>query len=344
MIDVLVVDDSAIVREVLRRELSSDPDIRVVGTAPDPYVARDMIVALHPQVLTLDIEMPRMDGLTFLRKLMRYQPMPVVVVSSLTPKGGSLSLSAMEAGAIDVVCKPGAAYQVGDIGERLVEIVKAASQVDVSRCARAAASNASGQALALEATTNQVLAIGASTGGTVALEGILKVLPRNMPGTIITQHMPELFTRAFAERLNGLAMMEVREAQDGDSVVPGVALIAPGNRHLVLRRSGARYFVSVQNGPTVNRHRPSVDVMFRSVAKIAGRNAIGVILTGMGADGAQGMLEMLQAGAATIAQDEASSVVFGMPKAAIDLGAAQSVASLDEIPRAIVELCRQRRD
>jgi two-component system chemotaxis response regulator CheB len=344
MIRVLVVDDSAIVREVFKRELAKDPEVEVVGAAPDPYVARDMIVSLRPDVLTLDVEMPRMDGVTFLRKLMKYHPMPVVVVSSLTARGGALAMSAMEAGAVDVVCKPGEAYQVGDIAERLTAIVKAAAAVDVSRFVRPAEKGACPEPMAMEATTNKVLAIGASTGGTVALESILMALPRNAPGTVITQHMPELFTRSFADRLNTLAPMEVREAQDGDSVTPGVALIAPGNKHMQLRRSGARYLVSVINGPAVNRHRPSVDVMFRSVARVAGRNAIGVILTGMGADGAQGLLEIRQAGAATVAQDEASCVVFGMPKVAIELGAAELVTSLADMPRTILQLCKERRD
>ena len=343
MIRVLIVDDSAIVRQVFGQGIAKDADLEVVGAAPDPYVARDLIRERSPDVLTLDIEMPRMDGLTFLRKLMRYHPLPVVVVSSLTPKGGELALEAMEAGAVDVMCKPGAAYTVGDMTEDLVEKLKAAAQVRINRQAlahRIASKSVSAEALAR--TTQQVLAIGASTGGTVALESILRSMPPNGPGTVITQHMPAFFTRSFAARLDGVSAMEVREARDNDSVLPGVALIAPGDRHLLLRRSGARYYVNVKNGPRINRHRPSVDVMFRSVGKAAGKNAIGVILTGMGGDGARGMLEMKDAGAVTIAQDEASCVVFGMPKVAIDTGAAQEVVPLDRMPRRVLELSEKR--
>jgi len=330
---VLVVDDSAVVRQIFARELAKDPELEVVGTAPDPYVARDLIVERKPDVLTLDLEMPRMDGITFLRKLMHYHPMPVVVVSSLTPKGGELALEALAAGAVDVMCKPGSAFTVGDMTGQLLEKVKAAAQVDVARQRRAASATPPPPAAptALSRTTNQVLAIGASTGGTVALEAILRAMPHDAPGILITQHMPEMFTKYFADRLNQLARIQVKEGAEGDSVVPGVALIAPGNKHMLLRRSGARYCVSVRDGPRVNRHRPSVDVMFRSVAQTAGRNAIGVILTGMGGDGAQGLLEMRRAGARTLAQDEASCVVFGMPKVAIELGAAEKVIALEQM-------------
>jgi two-component system chemotaxis response regulator CheB len=332
MTRVLVVDDSAVVRQVFARELARDPELEVVGSAPDPFVARDLIVQRKPDVLTLDLEMPRMDGITFLRKLMHYYPLPVVVVSSLTPAGGELALEALAAGAVDVMCKPGAAFTVGDMTAQLVDKVKSAAHVDLKRRAAQLARGAgvaAPVAQALTRTTNQVLAIGASTGGTVALEAILRRMPPNAPGTVITQHMPEMFTKYFADRLNQVSKVEVREGADGDSVVPGVALIAPGDKHMLLRRSGARYCVSVRDGPRVNRHRPSVDVMFRSVAQCAGRNAVGVILTGMGGDGAQGLLEMRQAGARTLAQDEASCVVFGMPKVAIDLGAAEKVVPLD---------------
>jgi len=340
---VLIVDDSAVVRQIFRQELSKDPDIEVVGTAPDPYVARDKILKLNPDVVSLDIEMPRMDGLTFLRKLMRHHPLPVVIVSSLTVKGGELALEAVAAGAVDVMCKPGAAYTVGDMSRELAEKLKMAARVDVkgkglpgrsTRCA--------GSLPALARTTNKVLAIGASTGGTVALEAILTVMPPNLPGTVVTQHMPEVFTRAFAQRLNGLSDLDVKEAQDGDSVVPGVVLVAPGNMHMLLRRSGARYYVQVKSGPLVNQHRPSVDVMFRSVAQVAGSNALGVILTGMGGDGARGLLEMREAGAATLAQDEASCVVFGMPKVAIDLGAVDHVVGIENIPGKILQLLNGR--
>jgi two-component system chemotaxis response regulator CheB len=343
VIRVLIVDDSAIVRQVFGQEIAKDADLEVVGTAPDPYVARDLIRESSPDVLTLDIEMPRMDGLTFLRKLMRYHPMPVVVVSSLTPKGGELALQAMEAGAVDVMCKPGAAYTVGDMTEDLVDKLKAAAQVRIKRQAMAQRiAMESTSAVALTCTTQQVLAIGASTGGTVALESILRSMPPNGPGTVITQHMPAFFTSSFAARLDSVCAMEVREARDNDSVLPGVALIAPGDRHLLLRRSGARYYVNVKDGPRINRHRPSVDVMFRSVGRAAGGNAIGVILTGMGGDGAKGMLEMKEAGAATIAQDEASCVVFGMPKVAIECGAAQEVVPLDRIPKRVIQLSDKR--
>jgi two-component system, chemotaxis family, protein-glutamate methylesterase/glutaminase len=333
---VLIVDDSAVVRQIFQQQLSNDPEIEVVGTAPDPFAARDLIVQLKPDVITLDLEMPRMDGITFLRKLMHYFPVPTIVVSSLTPAGSDLALEALSAGAVDVMCKPGAAYTVGDMALDLAEKIKSATRTEVNWRAMSAKPAAGAAQPSLSRTTNQILALGASTGGTVALESILKALPANAPGTVITQHMPEMFTQAFARRLDGLCALNVREAVDGDSVVPGVALIAPGNCHLLLRRSGARYLVNVKDGPLVNRHRPSVDVMFGSVARTAGRNAIGVILTGMGGDGAKGMLEMHEAGASTIAQDEASCVVFGMPKVAIDLGGVDQVLGLEHIPRAIL--------
>jgi two-component system, chemotaxis family, protein-glutamate methylesterase/glutaminase len=340
---ILIVDDSAIVRQVLSSELAKDPDIEVVGAAPDPFVARDMIVKLRPDVVTLDIEMPRMDGLTFLRKLMKHFPIPVLIVSSLTPAGSDLAMEALRSGAVDVVCKPGAAYSVGHMSGDLREKIKAAASVDMRKKAAALLSAQPQKLLpALAKTTNKVLAIGASTGGTVALEEILTVLPANTPGTIITQHMPEMFTGPFASRLDGISRMQIREAKDGDSVVAGVALIAPGGKHLLLRRSGARYYAQVADGPFVNHQKPSVDVMFRSAAQTAGANSIGVILTGMGRDGANGLLEMRKAGAPTIAQDEASCVVFGMPKAAIEVGAAQAVLPLDSIPKAIAELADAR--
>ena len=337
---VLIVDDSAVVRQVFHKALASDPDIEVVGTAPDPFVARDMIVEKQPDVLTLDIEMPRMDGLTFLRRLMKHHPLPVIVVSSLTPRGSQLALDALDSGAIEVLCKPGAAYTVGDMATDLIAKVKAAATVDLSRradLARIAPSPAS-PSLSLTRTTHSVIAIGASTGGTVAIETILRALPPNVPGIIITQHMPQYVTASFAARLNTVcANLEVREAVDGDSVVTGVVLIAPGNFHMLLARSGARYFVEVKSGPLVNRHRPAVDPMFHSVARNAGRNAVGVILTGMGRDGADGLLAMREAGAATLAQDESSCVVFGMPRAAIEIGAAEQVAHLGRLPRQIVD-------
>ncbi|HUK66225.1 MAG TPA: chemotaxis response regulator protein-glutamate methylesterase [Anaeromyxobacteraceae bacterium] len=336
---VLVVDDSAVVRQIFSRELAKDPELTVVGTAPDPYVARDLIVQLKPDVITLDLEMPRMDGITFLRKLMHYYPLPVVVVSSLTPAGGELALEALAAGAVDVLCKPGAAFTVGDMTPELIHKVKSAAHVNLKAHLRLPGADRPAPpsaAPALSRTTHQILAIGASTGGTVALENILRAMPPNAPGTVITQHMPEMFTQYFADRLDQVTQVEVREGAEGDSVVPGVVLIAPGNKHMLLKRSGARYYVSVRDGPRVNRHRPSVDVMFRSVAQTAGRNAVGVILTGMGGDGAQGLLEMRQAGARTLAQDEASCIVFGMPKVAIDLGAVGKVVGLDLMAKEIL--------
>jgi len=337
---VLVVDDSAVVRQIFARELARDPELTVVGTAPDPYVARDLIVQLKPDVVTLDLEMPRMDGITFLRKLMHYYPLPVVVVSSLTAAGGELALAALAAGAVDVLCKPGAAFTVGDMTPELIHKVKTAAHVNLKAHLgrKDEAAPPAAAAPALTRTTHQILAIGASTGGTVALERILRAMPPNAPGTIITQHMPEMFTQYFASRLDQVTQVEVREGAEGDSVVPGVVLIAPGNKHMLLKRSGARYYVSVRDGPRVNRHRPSVDVMFRSVAQSAGKNAVGVILTGMGGDGAQGLLEMRQAGARTLGQDEASCVVFGMPKVAIDLGAVEKVVALDAMAKEILSV------
>lgn len=335
MIKVLVVDDSAVVRQILQAALTADPEIEVVGTAPDPFVARDLIVQHKPDVVTLDVEMPRMDGITFLRKLMHYFPLPVIVVSSLTPEGSGLALDALTSGAVEVMCKPGAAFTVGDMGEALVEKVKIAARAKVNRIDRSAQNAASA---ALGRTTNKVVAIGASTGGTVAIEHILARMPVDAPGIVIAQHMPAMFTKQFAARMNQVSQMEVREAVDGDSVVPGVALIAPGDYHLLLRRSGARYFVAVKSGPMVHRQRPSVEVLFRSAARSAGTNAVGVLLTGMGADGAQGLLEMRQAGAFTVAQDESSCVVFGMPRAAIELGGAEKVLGLDKIPAEVLRV------
>lgn len=334
---VLVVDDSAVVRKIFTEELSRDADIEVVGTAPDPFVARDKIVGLKPDVLTLDVEMPRMDGITFLHKLMQHHPLPVIVVSSLTPKGGDLALEALDAGAVDVMCKPGAAYTVGDLSAQLIEKIKAAARARVTPRAPKPV-NVSRPGLSLTRTTNKVVAIGASTGGTEALREVLEQFPPNAPGTVVVQHMPEHFTKSFADRLNELCKVEVREAVDGDQVVPGRVLIAPGNKHMTLKRSGALYQVQVKQGPLVCRHRPSVEVLFRSVAQFAGKNAIGVMLTGMGADGAQGMLEMKKAGATNIAQDEASSIVFGMPKEAIACGAVDKVISLRQIAKQVLDL------
>ncbi len=330
-IRVLVVDDSAVVRKIFSTELSRDPQIEVVGTAPDPYVARDKIVSLQPDVLTLDVEMPRMDGITFLRKLMKYYPVPTVVVSSLTAKGGELAMEALSAGAIDVICKPGASYSVGDMSVELIEKIKAASQVKLSKKAIIDDTAAPTQKLSLSKTTNKVIAIGASTGGTQALQAVLTALPVNTAGIMVVQHMPENFTKSFAGRLDEICQMDVKEAADGDSVMPGRVLIAPGNYHMMLNRSGASYYVRISKGPLVNRHRPSVEVLFKSVAKYAGANSVGVIMTGMGADGAEGILDMKKSGAFTIAQDEASCVVYGMPKEAIKMGGIDKVEPLNLI-------------
>ena len=340
-IRVLVVDDSAVVRRVFTEELSREKDIEVVGAAPDPYVARDMIVRLKPDVITLDIEMPRMDGITFLRKLMKYFPLPVIIVSSLTTEGGVLAMEAMDIGAVDVISKPGSAYSVGDMSVQLAEKIRGASRVNMVLRAKAAlgrAVNAAPRQLALTKSTNKIIAIGASTGGTEAIKEVLIKFPPTTPGIVIVQHMPAKFTTSFAERLDSLCQIRVKEAEDGDAIVPGTALLAPGNFHMMMRRSGARYYVNVKNGPLVCHQRPAADVLFNSVAAYGGANAVGVLLTGMGKDGAQGLLKMKEAGAKTIAQDEKSCVVFGMPKAAIDIGAADKVVPLQDVSQAIFDM------
>ncbi|MDZ7260501.1 MAG: chemotaxis-specific protein-glutamate methyltransferase CheB, partial [candidate division KSB1 bacterium] len=285
MIRVLIVDDSAVVRKVLTDELSRYPDIEVVGSAMDPYAARDKIVKLQPDVITLDVEMPRMDGLSFLAKLMKYHPMPVVVVSSLTPKNSEAAIRALELGAMEVISKPGSQYSTPDVSRQLIHAIRAAASARITQWQEPPAEVKPATKLSLQ-TTHKVIAIGASTGGTKAIEAVLKGLPVTTPGTVIVQHMPEYFTKSFADRLNTLCEMEVREARDNDPVVPGLALVAPGNKHLVLQRSGARYLARIKDGPPVHYQRPSVDVLFQSVARSAGRNAIGVLLTGMGVDGA----------------------------------------------------------
>ncbi len=336
-IKVLIIDDSAVVRKVLTNVLSVEEGIEVVGTAPDPYVARDKIVSLQPDVITLDLQMPRMDGLTFLRRLMKYYPLPVIVVSSLVGDGGALAMDALAAGALEVIAKPSSAYSIGEVRLLLAEKIRAVAQVDVrrrfagERKQNAPPGPAKPMGRPLSVTTGKVLAIGASTGGTEAISTILTAMPVNAPGIVVVQHMPANFTRAFAERLNGLSAIEVREARDNDGVIPGRALIAPGNYHMLLMRSGSRYYVHLDQGPRVHYQRPSVDVLFSSVARNAGPNSVGILLTGMGADGAHGLLEMRSAGASTIAQDERSCVVFGMPREAIEIGAACEVAPLPEI-------------
>jgi len=341
-IRVLVVDDSAIVRKVLSENLSRQRGIEVIGTAPDPYVARDKIVALNPDVITLDIEMPRMDGLTFLKKLMKFYPIPVIIVSSLTPKGGRVAMEALSIGALEVISKPSTAYSVGDMSVQLSNKIRAVANVNmkakISEKPLSPPPKAVFSSHAMTATTNKIIAIGASTGGTEAIKTVLMGLPFNAPGVVVVQHMPAKFTTSFAERLDSLCDLSVKEAKDGDPVTNGCALIAPGNYHMLLKRSGARYYVRVKQGPMIHHQRPSVDVLFNSVADYAGANALGIILTGMGADGADGLLKMKQAGATTIAQDEKSCVVFGMPKEAIERGGVDKVASLDKIAQTALNL------
>jgi two-component system chemotaxis response regulator CheB len=336
----LVVDDSALVRKLLTEELSRYSDIEVVGGAIDPYVARDKIVRLKPDVITLDLEMPRMDGLSFLSKLMKYHPLPVVVVSSLTPGNSQNAIRALQLGAVEVICKPGSSLSAPDISQSLVKAIRAASRAKVARTLVVVEPGYEESNLGYNIplkTTHKVIAIGASTGGTIAIENLLTKMPLNIPGILVVQHMPEYFTASFASRLNTVCKIEVREAKDGDTAAPGLALIAPGGYHMMLERSGAFYQVRIKGGPMVHHQRPSVDVLFHSVAKQAGANAMGVLLTGMGADGADGLLAMRQSKAYTIAQDEASSVVYGMPGEAVKLGAASEVLSLAEISGRIIK-------
>ncbi len=337
-IKVLIVDDSAVVRQMLTKELSNDPDIEVIGTAMDPFIARDKIVQCKPDVITLDIEMPKMDGLTFLRKLMKYSPIPTIVISSLTPTSSPLALEAMNAGAIEVLCKPGASYAIGDMTVDLKQKIKAAALCKNNlKIPTPITGKVEPIKSALTKTTNIVIAIGTSTGGTDALQQVLPKLPPTIPGIVVVQHMPANFTKAFADRLNDISNIHIKEAQDGDSVIPGKCLIAPGNLQMTLKRSGANYNVQVKDGPRVSGHRPSADVLFHSVAKYAGSNAIGVIMTGMGSDGAKGLLEMRNNGAQTIGQSEPSCVVYGMPKVAYEIGAVEKQASLDQIANLIIK-------
>jgi two-component system chemotaxis response regulator CheB len=348
-IKVLIVDDSAVVRQVLSELLGDDPGIEITATASDPIFAMEKMRKTWPDVIVLDVEMPRMDGISFMKKIMAEHPTPVVICSTLTEKGAETTMQALAAGAVSIVTKPqiGLKRFLEDSSSDIVGAVKAAAQANVRHMVvvpplkvapklSADAILPAGSGHAMAQTTEHIVAIGTSTGGTQALEVVLTALPRVCPGIVIVQHMPEKFTEAFAARLNDLSRIEVKEAQNNDRVLPGRALIAPGGRHMVLRRSGAQYFVEVLDGPLVNRHRPSVDVLFRSVARVAGKNALGIIMTGMGDDGAAGLLEMRQASGYTIAQDEASCVVFGMPKEAIKRGAAEKIVSLDEIADEIV--------
>ncbi|HTR64786.1 MAG TPA: chemotaxis response regulator protein-glutamate methylesterase [Terriglobales bacterium] len=345
-IRVLIVDDSAVVRQTLSEVLSSDPEIEVIATAADPFVAAERIREQVPDVITLDIEMPRMDGLTFLQRIMSQHPIPVVICSSLAEEGAQSALKALEYGAVEVIAKPrlGSKQFLEDSRITLCQAVKAAAaaQLRLLRPRPAVQPKLTADAIlspathAMAETTEKVVAIGASTGGTEALKILLETLPSDAPGIVIVQHMPELFTRAFANRLDSLCRITVKEAESNDTVLRGRALIAPGNHHMLLKRSGARYYVDIKDGPLVCRHRPSVDVLFRSAARYAGQNAVGVILTGMGDDGACGMLEMKQAGAVTIAQDEATCVVFGMPKEAIKRNAVDKVLPLQAVAGALV--------
>jgi len=331
-IKVLLVDDSAVVREVLTAELARDPQLAIVGAAPDAFIARDKILKLAPDVILLDIEMPRMDGLTFLRRLMHYRPLPVIIVSSLTKPGGRMALEAISAGAVDVACKPGPGLPLADMTEMLIAKIKAAAAAQMERMRTVNGLGGETAApLPMTGAPRRIIAIGASTGGTQAIEQILTRFPENGPATLIVQHMPAYFTASFAERLNKICAMEVREAAHRDGVRPGLALIAPGNQHMLLRQRGEELTVEVKDGPMVHHQRPSVEVFFQSVAQCSGVKVAAALLTGMGSDGANGLLTLRQKGAHTIAQDQATSVVFGMPAEAIKLGGATEVAGLPRI-------------
>lgn len=355
-IKVLIVDDSAVVRQTLSDILSKDPEIEVMGVAADPYFAANKIAHEVPDVITLDIEMPRMDGLTFLKKIMTQHPIPVVIISSLSVSGTETAIKAMEFGAVEIITKPkmGTKEFIEESRIRLCDAIKAAAQAKLKRkknivtvtapldvkpklSADAVIAKASTSESMIK-TTEKVISVGASTGGTEALREFLEAMPADCPGIVIVQHMPEQFTKSFADRLNQICKITVKEAEHNDTVIRGRALIAPGNHHLILKRSGARYYVEINDGPLVNRHRPSVDVLFRSTAKYAGSNSVGVIMTGMGDDGARGLLELKQAGASTIAQDEKSCVVFGMPKEAIKLNAADHILPLNQIANMVLKL------
>ncbi|MEN3293489.1 MAG: two-component system, chemotaxis family, protein-glutamate methylesterase/glutaminase [Burkholderiales bacterium] len=343
-IKVLIVDDSALIRSVMKEIIGKQPDMEVVGVAPDPIVARELIKKTNPDVLTLDVEMPRMDGLDFLERLMRLRPMPVVMVSSLTERGSEITLRALELGAVDFVTKPKLSIQSGmqEYSELIADKIRGAAKARVrARTVPNAGTGKGGEALPMLrnplTSSEKLIIIGASTGGTEAIKEFLIQMPSDCPGILITQHMPEGFTTSFARRLDSLCRISVKEAAGGERVLPGHAFIAPGHSHLTLARSGANYVTQLDQGPPVNRHRPSVDVLFRSAAQFAGKNAVGVILTGMGKDGAAGMLEMRNAGAWNVAQDEASCVVFGMPREAIAVGATDEVGPLNALPRMVLD-------
>ncbi len=350
-IKVLIVDDSALVRKLLFNILDGDPSIEVVGTAPDPYIAIKKIKALNPDVLTLDIEMPRMDGLTFLSKLMKVHPMPVIMFSTLTEAGGQATMKALSLGAIDYIAKPKVrqSEEINLLGEELVSKVKTAAQAKVKKAVtpKLEVPPKLGMDAIISANKTKpvvegekVLVIGASTGGTVAIEQVLNRFTVDVPPILIVQHMPPVFTKSFADRVNSLSAINVREAQDNDRLMRGVALVAPGGKHMIVNHDRNGYYVSIKDGPPVNRHKPSVDVLFRSAANSLGANAIGVILTGMGDDGARGMKEMSDAGAYTIAQNEDTCVVFGMPKVAIEMGGVSKVVPLGSIAARVMELAK----
>ena len=352
---VMIVDDSALVRQIITQAISRDPSIEVVATAQDPIFALEKLKTLWPDVIVLDIEMPRMDGLTFLKKIMAERPTPIIICSSLAESGAQVTMEALAAGAVSIITKPKIDLKafLQDSANDIVANIKAAARANMKAVRRIATTAGlpllNRQKLSADVmlpsahtgarmygTTDKLIAIGTSTGGTQALEAVLTKLPATTTGIVIVQHMPERFTAMFAERLNGLCQIEVREGKDGDRVRPGLALIAPGGKHMMVKRSGAQYYVEVKDGPLVNRHKPSVDVLFRSVAQAAGRNALGIIMTGMGDDGARGLKEMRDTGSPTIAEDKSTCVVFGMPKEAIRLGGAAKVAPLDEIPKEII--------
>jgi two-component system, chemotaxis family, protein-glutamate methylesterase/glutaminase len=345
-IKVLVVDDSALVRKTMADVLGTDPEIQVIGTAPDPYAAARLMEQTAPDVITLDVEMPRMDGISFLRRIMAQHPIPVVICSTLTGRGTETYLNALEAGAVEIIQKPklGTKQFLEEARVRICDAVKAAARADLKKVRSIKVAPKHTADAVIEApvrtaaikTTEKVVLVGASTGGTEALRILLEGMPMDCPAIAIVQHMPEQFTRAFADRLNGLCQITVKEAVDGDSMLRGQALIAPGNRHMLLKRSGARYYVEIKDGPLVSRHRPSVDVLFRSGARYAGANTIGVIMTGMGDDGAHGLKELHDCGALTIAQDESTCIVFGMPGEAIKLGAADEIVPLHFIGRRVI--------
>ncbi|MCS6961321.1 MAG: chemotaxis response regulator protein-glutamate methylesterase [Deltaproteobacteria bacterium] len=337
-IKILIVDDSAFVRQTLSSELSKHKDFEIVGMASDPYQARDIILNSDGvDVILLDIEMPRMDGLTFLSKLMKFKPTPVIVVSSLAKHGSDVAFEALRLGAVEALCKPGSMYALGDLTAQLPEKIRAAKSADLSKL-MAKIQSAKPLGLQKVDTSSKVVAIGASTGGVQALEFILTSLPEGFPGTLIVQHMPPGFTKSFADRLAKICRVDVKEASNGDIITAGKVFIAPGNFHMIVRNSGAQLFLEIKEGPLVAGHRPSVDVTFKSLAKAWGRNSIGVLLTGMGSDGAEGLFQLKLAGCHTICQDETTCVVFGMPKQAINMGAATEVLPLDVIPKRLIEL------